>query len=707
MLNASLDAGDAARFGLRQACTLVWICQSRPRRGQLPPVFALAVGLARRGFRVRNFTYDEGRSCDAEFALAAIRALPIVTKAWRPAGSRIPSAHRPESPAPRLCPLDDRFLHKKVTLQNTNPVAGSASSDVVATAASAATPSSAATVSGSGVAFTDLGLSDAVLKALSAEGYVNPTPIQQKAIPEVLKGRDLLGCAQTGTGKTAAFALPMIERLMASKTPRDARRPRALVLSPTRELSAQIADSFATYGRGTPLKYAVIFGGVGQGPQISLLGRGLDVLVATPGRLLDLMNQGAAFLDKIEILVLDEADRMLDMGFLPDVKRILQKLPKQRQTLFFSATMPSDIERLSREILVDPVRVDVAPVSSTAERIDQSVYMIEPSEKRRVLEKVLRDPAMDRAIVFTRTKHGANRLVKELERGEIVAEAIHGNKSQGARQRALDNFRAGRLKVLIATDIAARGIDVDGISHVVNYDLPNIPESYVHRIGRTARAGRDGIAISLCSREERGYLRDIERLTRTPIRRLETPEPSAEDLRPRAARPESEARPAEDARPRFQGNRGPRSDNRGPRPDNRGPRADNRGPRPDNRGPRPDNRPQLRMDNRSPRPEFQAGAFAPPSQDRAASPRRFDDRAAPREAQNAPSRFDGDRGPQRRFDGDRGPSQRRFDGPARPFQGGGGQGRPQGAPSGGQGPRDNRGPRPQSPQPEMYIRRPR
>jgi len=325
----------------------------------------------------------------------------------------------------------------------------------------------------------------------------------------------------------------------------------------------------------------------------------------------------------------------------------------------------------------------VAPVSSTAERIEQSVYMVEASEKRRVLEKVLRDPAMERAIVFTRTKHGANRLVKELERGEIVSEAIHGNKSQGARQRALDNFRSGRLKVLIATDIAARGIDVDGISHVVNYDLPNIPESYVHRIGRTARAGKEGIAISLCSREERGYLRDIERLTRTPIRKLDTPEPSAEDLRPRVARPESEARPPQNDRPRFQGNRGPRQDNRGPRPDNR--------------GPRPDNRPQLRMDN-GPRPEQSGAAFAPPSQDRGPAPRRFDDRAAPRAPHSAPSRFDGDRGP----------SQRRFDPPARPFQGGG-QGRPQGASSGGQAPRDNRGPsRPQSPaQPEMYIRRPR
>ncbi len=576
--------------------------------------------------------------------------------------------------------------YKKVTLQNTNPVAGSASSDVSASIGAPLTSASgASSVPVSNIAFTDLGLSDAVLKALTAEGYVNPTPIQQKAIPQVMAGRDLLGCAQTGTGKTAAFALPMIERLLASNTPRDGRRPRALVLSPTRELSAQIADSFATYGRGTPLKYAVIFGGVGQGPQISMLSRGLDVLVATPGRLLDLMNQGAAFLDKVEILVLDEADRMLDMGFLPDVKRILQKLPKQRQTLFFSATMPSDIERLSREILVNPVRVDVAPVSSTAERIDQSVYMVEASEKRRVLEKVLRDPAMERAIVFTRTKHGANRLVKELERGEIVSEAIHGNKSQGARQRALDNFRSGRLKVLIATDIAARGIDVDGISHVVNYDLPNIPESYVHRIGRTARAGREGIAVSLCSREERGYLRDIERLTRTPIRKLETPEPSAEDVRPRAPRPEAEARPQGDrGGQRFQNNRGPRPDNRGPRPA----QTDNRGPRPaqtDNRGAAP-----RRFDDSRPRPDNRGPVQSAP---------RFDDRAAPRAPQTAPSRFDGDRGPaqERRFD-DRGPS--------RSFQG---NGRPTSGSPNPHAARDNRGPaRPQAPaQPEMYVRRPR
>jgi len=546
-------------------------------------------------------------------------------------------------------------------LQTTNPVAGQAPSDA-SLAPAAVAP----------LAFTDLGLGSTLLAALHTEGYVTPTPIQQKAIPHVLSGRDLLGCAQTGTGKTAAFALPMIERLVASNLERSARRPRALVLSPTRELSAQIADSFAAYGRGTNLKYAVIFGGVGQGPQITALGRGLDVLVATPGRLLDLMNQGFAFLDKVEILVLDEADRMLDMGFLPDVRRILQKLPKQRQTLFFSATMPSDIERLSREILVNPVRVDVAPVSSTAERIEQSVYMVENSEKRRVLERVLRDPAVERAIVFTRTKHGANRLVKELERGEIASEAIHGNKSQGARQRALDNFRSGRLRVLIATDIAARGIDVDGITHVVNFDLPNIPESYVHRIGRTARAGAAGIAVSLCSREERGYLRDIERLTRTPIRKLDVPEPNADDNRPRAALPPDEPRSFSDRGGRFQGNRGPsRGGDRGP------------APRPSEARPNPN-------------------AARGPVGDRGPAPRRFDDRAAPpRSPGHAPapqaSRFDGDRGPsQRRFD-DRGPAPRRFDGPARP----------QGAPS-HSAPRENRGAPARGPaQPELYIRRPR
>ena len=542
-------------------------------------------------------------------------------------------------------------------MQTNNPVASQASSDAAVSTVAAA----------SSIQFTDLGLSPSVLAALANEGYTTPTPIQQKAIPEVLSGRDLLGCAQTGTGKTCAFAVPMIERLVKSSPGRlDARRPRALVLSPTRELSAQIADSFQAYGKGSNLKYAVIFGGVGAGPQISTLARGLDVLVATPGRLLDLMNQGHAFLDKVEILVLDEADRMLDMGFLPDVKRILSKLPKQRQTLFFSATMPSDIERLSREILVNPVRVDVAPVSSTAERIEQSVYMVEQSDKRRVLEKVLRDPAVERAIVFTRTKHGANRLVKELERGEIIAEAIHGNKSQGARQRALDGFKSGKLRVLIATDIAARGIDVDGVSHVVNFDLPNIPESYVHRIGRTARAGKEGIAISLCSREERGWLRDIERLTRTPIRKIDAPEATPEERARAAARP---AEPERAERPQGGGGRGRFGGNRAG--GGGGGFGGNRGPRPDN-GPRP----------------AQAQAAAPGGQ----APRRFDDRAAPRPQSASPSRFDGDRGPNsRRLDG---PAPRTFDnrGP-----------RPQGSSNGPSAPRENRSPA----QPELYVRRPR
>ena len=370
-------------------------------------------------------------------------------------------------------------------------------------------------------------------------------------------------------------------------------------------------------------------------------------------------------------MVLDEADRMLDMGFLPDVRRILQKLPKQRQTLFFSATMPSDIEKLSREILVNPVRVDVAPVSSTAERIEQSVYMVEASEKRRVLERVLRDPAVERAIVFTRTKHGANRLVKELERGEITAEAIHGNKSQGARQRALDNFKSGRLRVLIATDIAARGIDVDGISHVVNYDLPNIPESYVHRIGRTARAGAAGIAISLCSREERGYLRDIERLTRTQIRKLETPEATAEENRVRAARPpEAESR-APQQRQQGGGGRGYQG--------NRGSSGPSRGPAP------------RRFDPAAPRPPQNHGL----------APR-------PPMSSSSPSRFDGDRGPsqERRFD-DRAPRQFDNRGPRPPSAH---------TPSGvsqrvnPQAPRENRGAPPaRGPQgaPEVFVRRPR
>jgi len=370
--------------------------------------------------------------------------------------------------------------------------------------------------------FTELELIEPLQRALRAENYTVPTPIQAGAIPHLLAGRDLLGCAQTGTGKTAAFALPMLQRL--SATGPDGRRPgagprrmRSLVLTPTRELAIQIGDSFRAYGRHLGLRQAVIFGGVGQKPQVEALARGLDILIATPGRLLDLMAQGHLLLDRIEIFVLDEADRMLDMGFIHDIRKVIAALPTRRQSLFFSATMPPDIARLAAGILKDPVEIAVTPVASTAERIEQRVLFVEPAQKRALLAQILKDQAIDRALVFTRTKHGANRVAESLARGRIAAEAIHGNKSQSARQRALENFRSGRTRVLVATDIAARGIDIDGISHVINYELPNVPESYVHRIGRTARAGAAGIAISFCDAEERAYLRDIEKLIRQRV----------------------------------------------------------------------------------------------------------------------------------------------------------------------------------------------
>ncbi|HVM82194.1 MAG TPA: DEAD/DEAH box helicase [Stellaceae bacterium] len=355
-------------------------------------------------------------------------------------------------------------------------------------------------------------MAEPLLRALAAEGYAAPTPIQARAIPHLLQGRDLLGIAQTGTGKTAAFALPMLQHLAAKRERAAPRSCRALILTPTRELAVQIGDSFRSYGRYLGLRHAVIFGGVGQQPQVDALARGLDVLVATPGRLLDLMQQGHARLGSVGIFVLDEADRMLDMGFVRDVRRVVASLPKERQTLLFSATMPADIARLAAEILKDPLRVEVTPQATTVERIDQRVYHVDAASKRALLAEVLRDPALARVIVFTRTKHGANRVSEHLTRSGVVAEAIHGNKSQTARQRALENFRRGRARVLVATDIAARGIDIDGITHVVNYELPNVPESYVHRIGRTARAGASGIALSFCAHDERAYLTDIERL---------------------------------------------------------------------------------------------------------------------------------------------------------------------------------------------------
>ena len=384
--------------------------------------------------------------------------------------------------------------------------------------------------------FHDLSLVDPLLRALRAAGYEEPTPIQQQAIPHVLNGRDLIGCAQTGTGKTAAFALPILQRLMEKPVTR--RGIRALVLSPTRELSAQIADSFTTYGRHTGLKTIVIYGGVGQSPQVEAVRRGADILVATPGRLLDLMNQGVVRLDTIEIFVLDEADRMLDMGFIHDVRRVISALPTRRQTLLFSATMPEAIQELADRILKQPEHVEVTPQATTVEKITQSVFFVAKQDKRALLEHLLADSSIRRVLVFTRTKHGANKLAQQLDRAHIQAAAIHGNKSQSARQQALDQFKAGRIRVLVATDIAARGIDVDDVTHVINYDLPNEPESYVHRIGRTARAGASGIAYSFCDAEERAYLRSIEKLIRlrVPVQNEhpyvsamieETPAPSA------------------------------------------------------------------------------------------------------------------------------------------------------------------------------------
>ncbi len=359
--------------------------------------------------------------------------------------------------------------------------------------------------------FSELKLSEPLLRALATEGYTTPTPIQAQAIPHLLEGRDLLGLAQTGTGKTAAFALPILQRLDTRRVPAPPRGARVLVLAPTRELASQIDDSFAAYARHMRLSHAVVFGGVGQGRQVAAMRRGVDVLVAAPGRLLDLMGQGHIELSKVEVLVLDEADRMLDMGFVRDIRRIVATLPQSRQTLLFSATMPPSIAELAGSMLRNPVRVEVAPPSTTVERVRQTMMFVDEADKKAAIEMLVKSPKVERAIVFTLMKHEANKVAEHLTRAGVNAEAIHGNKSQGARERAMSGFRSGAVKVLVATDIAARGIDVDDVSHVFNYDLPNVPESYVHRIGRTARAGRDGHAISLCSAEQRAWLRDIER----------------------------------------------------------------------------------------------------------------------------------------------------------------------------------------------------
>lgn len=362
--------------------------------------------------------------------------------------------------------------------------------------------------------FSELNIVAPILEALKTEGYTQPTPIQEQAIPIVLEGTDLLGCAQTGTGKTAAFAIPILQ-LLASRPvqkKQSHRHIRALILTPTRELAIQISESFAAYGKHLHLKHTVIFGGVPQGAQTRALQGGIDILVATPGRLLDLIGQKFVDLRSLEIFVLDEADRMLDMGFIHDVKRVVALLPQERQSLFFSATMPPEIQKLANTILVSPEKVEVTPVSSTAETINQHLFFVEKPNKKKLLAAILQDKSIERVLVFTRTKHGADRVAKDLSRSGITAEAIHGDKSQGARQRALTNFKAGETRVLVATDIAARGIDVEALSHVINYELPNVPETYVHRIGRTGRAGASGIAFSFCDAEEMDDLKAIQKL---------------------------------------------------------------------------------------------------------------------------------------------------------------------------------------------------
>jgi ATP-dependent RNA helicase RhlE len=399
--------------------------------------------------------------------------------------------------------------------------------------------------------FEQLGLSQPLLQALAKKDYATPSPIQAQAIPTLLKGRDLLGIAQTGTGKTAAFTLPSIDRLIASGNRRTPRACRMLVLAPTRELASQIAESARAYAANTPLTVATVFGGTSVNKNRQDLSRGVDILVATPGRLLDLIEQSYATLDRIEILVLDEADQMMDLGFIHALRRIVALLPKRRQTLFFSATMPKTIRDLADKFLTDPAEVKVAPEATTAERVDQYVTFCNQAEKQALLTLTFKNTRIERALVFTRTKHGADRVVRHLAAAGIAANAIHGNKSQPQRERALGEFRSGKVPILVATDIAARGIDVSGVSHVINFELPNVAEQYVHRIGRTARAGAEGIAIAFCSEEERGDLRGIEKLIRQRIEVKPLPEGlAAEAARVRAARPAPAAR--EEHRPRHE-----------------------------------------------------------------------------------------------------------------------------------------------------------
>ncbi len=381
--------------------------------------------------------------------------------------------------------------------------------------------------------FSSLNLAAPIAKAVAAEGYETPTPIQMQAIPPALEGRDILGIAQTGTGKTAAFALPILDRLARNPKPLRPKSARVLVLAPTRELAAQIAASFSAYGKNIRVSVTTVFGGVPINRQIRDLQRGVDILVATPGRLIDLIDRKAAMLNAVEVAVLDEADQMLDLGFIHALRQLMPMLPRDRQTLLFSATMPKAIAELAGAYQKDPVRVAVAPVATTAERVEQVATYVRQSDKPALLTLTLQDDSIDRALVFTRTKHGADKIVRNLDKAGVKAAAIHGNKSQPQRERTLDAFRSGRLRILIATDIAARGLDIDGVSHVINYEIPNVPEQYVHRIGRTARAGAAGVAISFVGEDERGYLRDIERLTRLSIGLADLPEGFSAPAAPR------------------------------------------------------------------------------------------------------------------------------------------------------------------------------
>jgi ATP-dependent RNA helicase RhlE len=411
----------------------------------------------------------------------------------------------------------------------------------------------------SNVSFADLGLAEPLLRALEAAKYTVPTPIQARTIPALLQGRDVLGIAQTGTGKTAAFALPVLQHLSGFRERPQPKHPRCLVLAPTRELAVQISRSFDTYGRGLGLRLCTVVGGLGYGRQIETLARGVDILVATPGRLLDLVERGNVKLAHVTFLIIDEADRMFDMGFIRDVRRIVGGVAKQRQTLLFSATMPADVAKLASEILKNPEKVEIAPQGRTIEKIDQRVYFVNSATKRALLSHLLSDAALERVIVFTRTKRGANRVAEALEDRGVASEAIHGNKSQNARQKALDNFSRGKARVLVATDLASRGIDVTGVTHVINYELPADAESYVHRIGRTARAGASGVALSFCDSSERGQLKSIERLTNQRIAVVSTPAnedmPAAPPMRPRAEREQNDENPR-DARFRGPGRPG-------------------------------------------------------------------------------------------------------------------------------------------------------